>query len=352
MSKKLKVGIIGCGEISGLNAWGYLVDERADIVAVSDVNKERAEKRATEWEADKIYTDYRELLGDGSIDIVDILTPHHLHKQIVIDALDAGKHVSVQKPMARSVSECEEMIRAADRAAGKFRVYDCYLFYPPIVRAKQLIDAGEIGSVSMLRVRTTTGSLECGWELSSTSWEWKFDQEKVGGGTMFDDMHHKYAVALYLGGPVRKVSAFIENRGMFLDIPATVMWQHEADQRYGIMDVTYAPELKIDAKYYPVEERIEVTGSKGILWVTRCTGKLMDIAPLVMYRDGETRYFSDVPAEWEDGFIACTRHFVDCIIEDKPAVMSGEQGLEVIRFARAVYESHDTQSPVKPETLS
>lgn len=103
MAKRLRVGIIGCGEISGLNAWGYLTDDRA-------------EKRAAEWDALKIYGDYRELLEDNSIDIVDILTPHHLHKQIVTYALSAGKHVSVQKPMARNVDECKEMIEGASVA--------------------------------------------------------------------------------------------------------------------------------------------------------------------------------------------------------------------------------------------
>lgn len=352
MADKLRVGMIGCGEISGMNAWGYLVDERANIVAVADPNRERAEKRASEWKAQKIYGDYRQLLDDKSIDLVDIVTPHHLHKQMVVDALDAGKHVSVQKPMARTVSECKEMIAASKRAKGKFRVYDCYLFYPPFVKAKELIEAGEIGTVSMIRLRTTDGSLECGWQLSPTSWEWKFDQEKVGGGTMFDDMHHKYAVAIYLGGPIEKVSAFIENRGMFLDEPATVMFKYKADQRYGILDVTYAPDLKVIAKYYPCEERVEVTGSKGIIWVTRCTARLMDIAPLIMYRDGETRCFNNIPAEWEDGFIAATRHFIDCILDDRPATMTGEEGMRIIQFARAIYKSADEGIVVNPDSIS
>ena len=116
MAERLRVGIIGCGEISGLNAWGYLTDDRADIVAVSDTSADRAEKRAAEWDAPKVYGDYRELLEDNSIDIVDILTPHHLHKQIVTYALSAGKHVSVQKPMARNVDECKEMIEGASVA--------------------------------------------------------------------------------------------------------------------------------------------------------------------------------------------------------------------------------------------
>ena len=351
MTEKLRVGIIGCGEISGLTSWGYRIDERADIYAVADPNTERAEQCGAEWKAEKIYEDYRELLDDKAVDIAVIITPHDLHEKMVVDALDAGKHVSVQKPMARYPEECKKMIEAAKRAKGKFQVYDCYLFYPPIVKAKELIDAGEIGSISMTRLRTTDGSLECGWELTPTSWEWKFNQERVGGGMMFDDMHHKYAVALHLGGPIEKVSAFMDNQGMFLDIPATVMWKHKADQRYGILDATYAPELKIDTKYYPVEERIEITGSKGILWVTRCTCRLMDIAPLIMYRDGETRCFNDIPAEWEEGFIRCSRHFIDCIFEDKQPSLSGQEGMEVVQFARAVYESSDKGVPVAPDSM-
>jgi predicted dehydrogenase len=351
MTDKLRVGVIGCGEISGLTTWGYRIDERCAIHAVADPDAERARQRAAEWKAEKIYDDYRKLLDDKAVDIAVIITPHDLHKQMVIDALDAGKHVSVQKPMARNAQECTAMIEAANRAKSKFQVFECYIFYPPIAKAKELIDAGEIGDVSMIRLRTTSGSLECGWELTSTSWEWKFNQERVGGGTMFDDMHHKYALALFFGGPVEKVSAFIENPGMFLDTPATTMWKHKEGQRYGILDAVYAPDLIIDTKYYPVEERVEITGSKGIIWVTRLTGRLMNIAPLIMYRDGKTFCYNNIPAEWEDGFIRCGQHFIDCIIEDKQPTLSAEEGLRVVQFGRAVYKSAEDAVTVAPDSM-
>jgi len=352
MSAELRMGVIGCGEISGLTTWGYRIDDRVKIYAVSDTNTERVEQCASEWKAEKTYSDYRELLDDKSVDAVMIITPHDLHKQMVIDALDAGKHVSVQKPMARNAAECKEMIEAANRAKGKFQVFECYIFYPPVAKAKELIDAGEIGNISMVRLRTTSGSLECGWELTSTSWEWKFNQERVGGGTMFDDMHHKYALGIFFGGPVEKVSAFIENPGMFLDTPATVMWKHKAPSCYGILDAAYAPDLIIDTKYYPVEERIEITGSKGIIWVTRLTGGLMKIAPLIMYRDGETHCFNDIPAEWEHGFIRCGQHFIDCVLEDKQPTLSGEEGLRVVQLGRAVYKSAEEGKEIVPDSIA
>jgi predicted dehydrogenase len=129
------------------------------------------------------------------------------------------------------------------------------------------------------------------------------------------------------------------------------MWKYKAASCYGILDAAYAPELIIDTKYYPVEERIEITGSKGIIWVTRLTGGLMKIAPLIMYRDGETHYYSDIPAEWEDGFIRCGQHFIDCILEDKQPSLSAEEGLKVVQLGRAVYKSAEEGVPVAPDSI-
>jgi predicted dehydrogenase len=351
MSEKLRVGVIGCGEISGLTTWGFRIDERCDMYAVADPNDDNARLCAAEWKTKKTYSDYRNLLDDKTVDVVIIITPHDLHKPMVLEALDAGKHVSVQKPMARNAAECKEMIEAARRARGKFHLFECYPFYPPVVKAKELIDAGEIGNVSMVRLRTTVGSLECGWELTPTSLEWRFDQERVGGGQMFDDMHHKYALGIHFGGPVDKVSAFIENPGMVLDYPATAMWKYKAPSCYGILDATYAQDLFIDTKYYATEERIEITGSKGIIWVTRLTGGLMKIAPLIMYRDGETRCYNDIPAEWEDAFIACGKHFIDCILEDKQPSLGAKEGLQLVQMGKAVYKSAEEGVPVAPDSI-
>lgn len=352
MPDKLRVGVIGCGEISGLTTWGFRIDERCDLYAVADPNAGRAEQRAAEWKAKKTYSDYRKLLDDKAVDVALIITPDDLHKPMVLEALDAGKHVSVQKPMGRNAAECKEMIEAARHARGKFQLFECYPFYPPVAKAKELVDAGEIGNVSMIRLRTTAGSLECGWELTPTSWEWKFDPERVSGGQMFSDMHHKYALAILFGGPVDKVSAFIENPDMLLEYPATVMWKYKAPSCYGILDATYAPDLIVDTKYYAIEERVEITGSKGIIWVTRLTGRLMKIPPLIMYRGGETRCYNDIPAEWEDGFIRCGQHFIDCILEDKQPSLSAEEGLELVQMGKAVCKSAEEGVPVAPDTIA
>ena len=92
------------------------------------------------------------------MDAVDIITPHHLHAPMTIAALEAGKHVSVQKPMALTIDEADAMIAAAERSGKLLRVIDNYRFHPPFVRAKQMLESGGIGEPMSVRIKTASGT--------------------------------------------------------------------------------------------------------------------------------------------------------------------------------------------------
>ena len=97
---KLNIAIVGCGSISQLNVPGYLDHPQCDVVALCDPVPGRAAARAKSWEiAPKIYTDYSDLLNDGQVDAVELLTPTYMHVDQIIDGLNSGKHVSCQKPV-------------------------------------------------------------------------------------------------------------------------------------------------------------------------------------------------------------------------------------------------------------
>jgi predicted dehydrogenase len=96
----IKVAIVGCGRIAGLHQMGYRQRDDARIVAVCDVKKGRAAQCAKKWGVEKVYTDYEQLLADPEVQLVELLVPHRLHAEMSIQACQAGKHVSVQKPMA------------------------------------------------------------------------------------------------------------------------------------------------------------------------------------------------------------------------------------------------------------
>ncbi len=152
----LRMAIVGCGNISQLNAQGYLQHPQCDVVALCDTVQSKAEQRAREWGiAPRIYTDYAAVLADADVDAVELLTPTFLHAEQIIQALEAGKHVSCQKPMCVTVAEADRIIAAVDRAQTRFRITENFLYYPPIVKAKALLDEGVIGEPSLVRCHTT-----------------------------------------------------------------------------------------------------------------------------------------------------------------------------------------------------
>lgn len=121
MADKLRVGIVGCGGIAnGKHMPSIRASELADMVAFCDIVKERAEKAAAEYGVDgaKVYTDYKELLADSSIDVVHVCTPNRSHSEITCAALYAGKHVMCEKPMAKTAADAKAMLDAA-KATGK-----------------------------------------------------------------------------------------------------------------------------------------------------------------------------------------------------------------------------------------
>ena len=106
-------------------------------------------------------------------------------------------------------------------------------------------------------------------------------------------------------------------RSGIIDTPAIVSWKFPRN-RYGSLEVVYSPEMIVDTRHYAQDDRIEITGTKGVIWITRGHGKMMDVPPVVMYKDMKTYTFSDMPVGWEYSFIYSTRHFIDAYFEGEP----------------------------------
>jgi predicted dehydrogenase len=357
--KPMGAAIVGCGRISDLHQLGYRGREDARIVAVCDSNRRRASQKAKAWGVEKVYSDYQQVLEDKTIDLVELLTPHHLHCPMSVQAAQAGKHISVQKPMALSASEADEMIAAADKAGAMLRVYETFVYYAPAVRAKAMIEAGEIGEVRAVRMHVNTGTGDTAWKVPLSAWLWRFNQKQCGGGPLvFDHGYHLFSVGYYLGGPVEKVFAWIDQTPVReaggivkIDAPAAIMFQYKADRRYGQLDIEYTPKMRIYSDYYADDDRIEVIGEKGVLFINRYTARTVDLPELVLFRDGKTTPVPVEGVEWHDSFIATT---VDCIEKLKTGGqprLDGATGKAVLQFSLAALQSAASGREVRPDEV-
>lgn len=343
---KLRVALLGCGRIADLQCLGYLEHPRAELAAVCDRDEARAKQRAGEWGVPKVYTDLERLLADPAIDALEILTPHHLHAPHAIAALEAGKHVSLQKPPTRTLDELDAVAAAAQRSGKVLRVFENFMHYPPHRKARELVEEGAIGTPLSVRVKTAAGRVADGWAVGAESQSWRLDPETCGGGaTTFDHGYHCFHMGqLFVPAEIERVHAFIHWTELGprarIDGPALVSWRYAGHPaRYGSWEVIASLGLRVRSKYYVSDDRLEIHGSEGILWVNRCTGQLLDEPPLVLYRDGETRAFHDLATDWAESFRLGGRDFVDGILEGRSPAQDAAAARRTLAVALAAGRS-------------
>ena len=349
--KKVNVGFIGCGRIADLHVLGYEDSPDARLLGICDTNPEILATRKKEWRVEKTYTDYREMLDDPAIDAVEIITPHKLHEVMVMDAIDARKHISLQKPMTISLKSADRMVAAAKGTDKVFKVNDMYVFYPPIVLAKKMIEDGVIGEPHFIRMKMINSPIG-GWALDAATYDWRFDEFSEGRfSETFDHGHHEWATAWFLMGEVERVSAWIDSIDGILDNPVTLMWKYKGSRSYGVCDFVYAEELHIPSKYYSNDEWFEITGSKGVIFINRCTGNIFEGPAVSVFTSSGWKHYNDVRSDWADGFIDSAKNFIGAIKGEEEAHLTGDEGREILRFSFAIYNSAKKRREVYLEEL-
>lgn len=350
---RLKVGIIGTGVISELHWRAYQQITEAEVAALCDRNEAVVQSKAKKWGVQKIYTDFNAMLADPDIQAVEILTPQQSHKEIAVAAIKAEKHTSVQKPMSVTLVEANEMLIASKQTSKIARVYENFRFYPAIQKAKELIDGGEIGEPLSIRFKLTNGyggKGDFAHEKSET-WDRRMEIDMSGGGAVtFDHGYHIYTLARFFVGEVESVFAWIgrkkDRNGYIWDSPAMISWHYKGMDRFGVWEQVWGDDLRIKTNYYAGEDRMEITGSRGIIWVTKCTAEFWDVPPLILYRDGKLTSFHDLETDWQASFDAATRNFIDSILNKAEPELTFDEGREIQRIAIAVKQSGDERRMV------
>ena len=343
--ERVHVGFIGCGQIATLQVLGYLDHAHAEVAAVCDRDAALVRQRQQEWGARKAYTDYRALLADPAVNAVEIMLPHHLHREVAVAALEAGKHVSLQKPPTLTLAELSEVQDAARAAGRRLRVLENFMYYPPHLKARELVQEGAIGEPISVRIKTAAGRLEDGWPVPEGARAWRMNPETCGGGpTCFDHGYHCYNMGrFFIREPVERVHAWIHvNRfgaDAIYDGPALISWKYAGVPKFGSWEVIGSIGMRVRSKYYASDDRIEIHGTEGIIWVNRCTGFLLEEPSLVLYRDGETRAWHDIPTDWAESFRRGAHDFIDALIEGCQPAQEAHEAAETLRFAIAAHVS-------------
>ena len=349
----VKLGLIGNGGMcKAAHAPAYRDDPRAEVAAVCDIIEERAvDLRDTFFPQASVYTDYRALLKDPSIDAVDICTPNDLHSEIAVAALNAGKHVFCEKPDAIDVPKALAMQTAAQAGGKVLMVMRNNRFSAASRYLKQYIDAGRAGEIYCGR---------CGWQRRRGipgKGGWFTTKARSGGGPLIDLGVHMIDLAVWLMGNPKPVAVSANTYRKFADSDLSDSVNSDfgdkaaggtfdvEDLAMGMIRFENGAVLQIEFSWASniKEERrfVELRGTKaGVKWederaeiYTEENGWLLNAAPQ--------------PVRDDNGHLNNLRHFLDVLTEGASPCYQPQQGVDMIRILCAVYESAETGREVR-----
>ncbi|MFC0558833.1 Gfo/Idh/MocA family protein [Halalkalibacter alkalisediminis] len=337
---KLKVAVIGCGSIAKhRHLPEYANNKDVEIVAVCDIVEERVKEFADQYQA-TAYTSYQELLASPSIDAVSVCTPNYLHAPISIAALQAGKHVLCEKPMATSRLDAENMIKAAQENNKKIMIAHNQRFVPSHQKARQLIENGEVGKIYSFRTAFGHGGPE-GWSADGAE-SWFFKKEQAFIGAMGDlGVHKTDLLRFILGEEFVEVGAFIETSAKAnADVDDTAVCVLKTES--GIVGT-----LAASWSYVSKEDNSTIIyGENAIL-------RLEDDpinSLVVQYKSGEVVKYELGGIQTNDsGGQTNTQvidQFVNAIIQDVEPAVSGEEGMKSLQVVLSALQSNETKQIV------
>ncbi|HWQ78900.1 MAG TPA: Gfo/Idh/MocA family oxidoreductase [Anaerovoracaceae bacterium] len=202
--KRLKTGIIGTGFIGPAHIEALRRTGLADVAALADVSDEVTKAKADELSIPKYYGDYKKLLADPDLDIVHICTPNHLHFRMAKEALEAGKHVVCEKPLAMNAGEADGLVRLAEEKGLVNAVHFNLRFYPMVHHVRAMIQNGELGEIFAVN-----GSYQQDWLFYETDYNWRLEPAYSGESRAVADIgsHWMDSVEFMTGLNVEKVCA-------------------------------------------------------------------------------------------------------------------------------------------------
>ena len=317
----MKVAVIGAGFMGGVHAACYGKIADVEVAAVVDVRPEQREKLAKEAGA-RPFESWDPVLQDETIDIVDCCLPTFRHRDCVVAACEAGKHVLCEKPFAMSVAECEEMIAASERANKRFMIAQVVRFFAAYAVTKQLVDAGTLGQPqAIVAHRLSAPPL---WSQDN----WLLQPQKSLGAVVDLQLHDLDYVRYLLGDP--------------RSIYTTALRSATGSVDYVLSNLAYDGALAFTESSFlmppnwPFRATLRIVGTEATLELDGTRD------PMLWVTDGKGEV-SAPPLPEKDGYEAEIEYFVDAVRNDRPLTIAPPaDSKQSLRLALCSKESAET----------
>lgn len=341
----IRIGIIGCGKIAQVrHIPEYLDNTNTEIAGYFDLNIERAAGLAEQY-GGKVFKNLDDLVAAPDIDAVSVCLANNAHAEATIKALNAGKHVLCEKPMATNLVDCEAMVAAADKNGKTLMIDQNQRLAKAHVKAKKLLEKGEIGKILTFRTTFGHGGPET-WSVDGASNTWFFDKTRAAMGAMADLGVHKTDLIQYLiGSKVVETTATLVTldkryaNGELIGVDDNAICIYKMQNGIiGTMTASWT--------YYGEEDNSTVLyGTEGIMKIYDNPAFSIEI----IGRNGEKAYYDVEKIQTNDnqtksGIIDA---FIECIIENKESLISGRSVLDAMRAVFGSLESAETGKTVK-----
>ena len=339
----LNIGILGCGKIAQVrHIPEYIANPDAAIAGFFDADAQRCQEIAAKF-GGRAYASAEELFADPAIDAVSVCVANFAHAELSIQALQAGKHVLCEKPMAITLAECEAMLAQAEKAGKRLLIGQNQRLAKAHLKAKELVAAGEIGRVVTFRTTFGHGGPET-WSITPGKNTWFFDKKRAAMGAMADLGIHKTDMLRYvLGQDIVRTTArllTLDKRGaddqlIGVDDNAVCIYETSGGA-FGTMTASWT--------YYGQEDNSTILyGTRGILRIYDDPAHTIVLIP----KEGEVKYFDLEQIQTNDNQTASgvIDEFVDAVTAGRPSMLDAG---DVIRSMKAVFASIRSSEEGRP----
>lgn len=320
MKEKIRLCLIGCGRAGMIHARDFMGGiPNAALTALCDPVEQMLENASQETGITKLYADWQDVMKDPEIDAVIVVTPTQFHRDIVIAAANAKKHVFCEKPMASTEEECDEMIAACEKNHVKLQIGFMRRFDKSFRRGKELLDAGTVGKATLIKSNTYG---------PSEPKEWMYDVRKNYGPIGEVNSHDFDTVRWYAGSEVNMIHAIggnFRSTEKAQEYPeyydtCTVMLRFENGTLGMITGAQYVK--------YGYDSRAEILGTDGIIKVGSQKANSVEVAKAGMELQGDS--MDSWRTLFKDAYKEEDTAFVECIVNDTEPSVTGEDGKKAL----------------------